>query len=393
MGLMGYGNSWRAHRRLFHQYFRSTIVFTYHPSSTKAVREMIRRLRDTPDHFMRHIRFMAGSNILRIVYGMEVESEDDPNLALVEEGIKIVSRIANAGAYLVDSFPIMQHIPAWFPGAQFKRDGARWKPIVEEMFTRPYKELKASFDNGDPKPCVLTSMLYNISQDEEDPNRSMLEDVVINTSGTTYIAASDTTTSTLHTFVLAMSMHPELQKRAQEELGDIVGQDRLPEMGDRDALPFITAIVKECLRWRPALPLASPHRSVTDDEYEGFYIPAGSLVIGNAWAILHDKERYPDPDTFNPSRFINREGRLRKDVPDPTEAFGWGRRICPGRYFFLDLAWLAAANILAVFSIEKPIDELGNVVEPSGEYTTGLFSFPVPFKATFKVRSNVGVLV
>ncbi|EKM51686.1 uncharacterized protein PHACADRAFT_102181, partial [Phanerochaete carnosa HHB-10118-sp] len=183
------------------------------------------------------------------------------------------------------------------------------------------------------------------------------------------------TTSTLLTFVLAMSMHPELQKRAQEELDGIVGQDRLPEMEDQDALPFITAIMKECLRWRPVLPLGVAHQSLADDEYKGFYIPAGSVIIGNTWAILHDAERYPDPDTFNPYRFVDREGRLQKDAFDPMEAFGYGRRMCPGRYFALDFMWLAMANILAVFSIQKPVDELGNVIEPSGVYTTGLFRY------------------
>jgi len=251
---------------------------------------------------------------------------------------------------------------------------------------RPHREAKASFDNGNAKPCVLTDMLLSISQDKEGRDPLMLENVVINTTGTAYSAASDTTTLTLLTFVLAMLMHPEVQKRAQSELDGFLNRDRLPEMEDRDALPFITAIMKECLRWRPPLPLAVPHVCVADDEYKGFNIPAESFVFGNVWAIMHDKERYQDPDTFDPSRFVNHEGKLRKDVPDPTEVFGFGRRVCPGRYFALDFVWLAMANLVAVFSIEKPVDELGNVIEPSGEYMTGLFSFPAPFKAAFKVR-------
>ncbi|EKM49142.1 uncharacterized protein PHACADRAFT_60089, partial [Phanerochaete carnosa HHB-10118-sp] len=64
---------------------------------------------------------------LRIIYGVEVESENDPNIALVEEGVRILSVLSNAGAYLVDAFPILQYVPAWFPGAQFKRDAAKWR--------------------------------------------------------------------------------------------------------------------------------------------------------------------------------------------------------------------------------------------------------------------------
>jgi len=383
---MKYGDYWRLHRKLFHQYFRSTVVARYHPVSTKTVGELIHALRQTPDQFLRHIRLMAGSNILRIVYGMEVKSEDDPIIVLIEESMNILSKFVNVGSYLVDSLPVLQYIPAWVPGAQFKRDAAKWTPIVEGMFMKPYMELKTSLENGDAKPCVLNDMLTDIYQDKEGHDRSLLESVVINTTGTAYSAASDTTTLTLLTFVLAMLIHPEVQKTAQKELDGVIGRDRPPEMEDQDALPFITALMKECLRWRPPLPLAVPHKSIADDEYKGFYIPAGSVIVGNAWAIMHDKERYQDPDTFNPSRFVDSEGRLRKDVPDPMEVFGYGRRICPGRHLALDLVWLAMANILAVFSIEKPIDEQGNVVEPSGEYMPGFFSFPAPFKAAFKVR-------
>ncbi|EKM51547.1 uncharacterized protein PHACADRAFT_212190 [Phanerochaete carnosa HHB-10118-sp] len=387
-GLMGYGDYWRAHRRLFHQYFRPAVVSTYHPSSAKAVREMISALRDAPDRFVEHIRHMARSNILKIVYDIEIKPEGDPLIAIIEEGVRVFSRVTVAGAYLVDSFPILRHIPAWFLGAQFKRDAAKWRPFVEEMYMRPHREVKASFDNGNTKPCLVTDALFEISRDKDGRDSLIDEEVVIGTLGTAYAAASDTTILAMLNFVLAILVHPEVQKIAQEELDNIVGRDRLPEIEDRDTLPFITAVMKECLRWRPPLPLALPHRSVADDEYRGFHIPAGSVVIGNAWAILHDGERYPDPDVFNPLRFLDGEGRLRKDVPDPMDVFGYGRRICPGRYFALDVIWLAMANILAAFSVEKPVDERGNVIEPTGEYLTGTFSFPAPFKADFKVRGR-----
>ncbi|EKM48300.1 uncharacterized protein PHACADRAFT_214864 [Phanerochaete carnosa HHB-10118-sp] len=98
--LMGYGDYWRAHRRLSHQYFRPAAVSKYYPSSAKSVHEMILALRDTPGRFMEHIRHMAGSNILRIVYGIEVKPEDDPLIPIVEESVQVFSKITVAGAYL-----------------------------------------------------------------------------------------------------------------------------------------------------------------------------------------------------------------------------------------------------------------------------------------------------
>ena len=122
--------------------------------------------------------------------------------------------------------------------------------------------------------------------------------------------------------------------------------------------------------------------------------------------MLHDERRYPEPDTFNPSRFLTADGKLDPSVPDPVEAFGHGRRICPGRHFAADNVWLLYANVLAAFIIEKPVDGSGNTVEPTGEYTPGMFryephgfdepillsaewpSFPLPFKADIRPRSS-----
>jgi len=65
---------------------------------------------------------------------------------------------------------------------------------------------------------------------------------------------------------------------------------------------------------------------MTDDVYEGMFLPAGSIVLGNVWAILHDEEVYKDPETFNPDRFLI-DGYLNPDIRSPeVAAFGFGRR-------------------------------------------------------------------
>ena len=80
-----------------------------------------------------------------------------------------------------------------------------------------------------------------------------------------------------------MTLFPEVQKKAQEELMAVVGPDRLPEYEDQDSLPYLRAVMKECLRWRAVVPLGLPHRAIEDDEYRGYLIPKGSIVIYNIW--------------------------------------------------------------------------------------------------------------
>ena len=101
-----------------------------------------------------------------------------------------------------------------------------------------------------------------------------------------------------------MALYPEVQKKAQAEIDAVVGPNRLPDFHDRPSLPYINAVVKESSRWNLVTPLGSyrpflivivatilmsfkavPHMSTIDDEYKGFYIPKGTVVIGNAWLV------------------------------------------------------------------------------------------------------------
>ena len=76
-----------------------------------------------------------------------------------------------------------------------------------------------------------------------------------------------------------MAMHPEIQAKAQRELDDLLKFIRLPELDDFESLPYCQALLMEVLRWRPAAPLGIPHRLMVDDQYDGYQLPAGSLVF------------------------------------------------------------------------------------------------------------------
>lgn len=84
-------------------------------------------------------------------------------------------------------------------------------------------------------------------------------------------------------FILAMVKYPEVQAKAQAELDRVLGQYQLPTFNDEESLPYITALMMEFLRWHPCTPLTVPHMSIQDDEYKGYLIPAGSIMIPNAW--------------------------------------------------------------------------------------------------------------
>jgi hypothetical protein len=109
----------------------------------------------------------------------------------------------------------------------------------------------------------------------------------------------------VQTVFLAMALYPEVQKKAQAEIDAVIGPNRFPDFHDRPSLSYINAVIKELLRWNLVLPLGRPfkfviimiaailtssegvpHMSTSGDEYNGFYIPKGTIMIGNAWLVL-----------------------------------------------------------------------------------------------------------
>ncbi|EIW84440.1 cytochrome P450 [Coniophora puteana RWD-64-598 SS2] len=181
-----------------------------------------------------------------------------------------------------------------------------------------------------------------------------------------------------------MVLYPDVQARAREEIEAVVGTERLPDFRDRPALPYIEAVLREILRWKPVVPLGIPHAAASDDVYDGFMIPKRAVIIPNLWAMARDPLKYSSPDTFSPERFLDSNGNLVHDTP--YFVFGFGRRICPGRHLALGSVWIAIAQILASFSIEKAKDAAGTSIDPNPGWTHGVTSCPKPFPCNFIAR-------
>ena len=115
-------------------------------------------------------------------------------------------------------------------------------------------------------------------------------------------------------------------RKTQEELDRVIRKGELPDLSHKDNLPYIKALVKEVPRWNPPLPISLPNRAMQDDVYRGRLIPAGAVMIQNVWTICRDPSIYPDPESFNPDRFL-KDGKIDPLVFNPEDrVFGTGRR-------------------------------------------------------------------
>ena len=168
-------------------------------------------------------------------------------------------------------------------------------------------------------------------------------------------------------WTLAILAYPETQARAQAELDAVVGRTRLPTFADYPHLPYIRAMVKEALRWRPVDPVGLPHRSIEDDWYEGMFIPKGTVCIANVWHLNRDPEIYgEDAAHFNPARHLDADGEVSPGPPDTKEeshvTYGFGRRLCVGRHVANNSLFIDIAVLLWALKIERKKDAAGKLL-------------------------------
>ncbi|EKM54957.1 uncharacterized protein PHACADRAFT_208499 [Phanerochaete carnosa HHB-10118-sp] len=391
-GLQCYGPEWRDGRKAFQTQFHAGVVQKYRPALSREIYRFLRRLCANPAEWAHLLNLMAGGLIMSIGYAIDVQEKNDPLLAAEEHAAECVKKTLVPGAYLVDILPFLKYMPEWLPGAGFQREAKAWRKSMLQVLHAPYDVVKERMarDPAATPDCVTKSLMEKMVDTAKDP--AYMERVAKSAVGSMYLAGSDTTLSIIMSCILAMVLHPDVQRRAQESI-DRVCQGRLPDYSDYDALPYVHAFVREGLRWNPVVALNLPHRCTTDDIYKEYLIPEGSIVVANIRAILHDPTVYPDPSIFNPERFLRRtlddELELDPNVLDPAQAaFGFGRRICPGRLMAYQSIWLALANLLAAFRIECAKDESGEPIVPSGEYDWGFSNHPKPFKCAIRPRSK-----
>nr|BAM66576.1 ferulate-5-hydroxylase [Chrysanthemum x morifolium] len=185
-------------------------------------------------------------------------------------------------------------------------------------------------------------------------------------------------------WAMAELMHtPEALKRVQQELTDVVGLERRVEESDFERLTYFKCVIKETLRMHPPIPVTL-HKSSEATTVDGYYIPKGSRVMVNQYAINRDKDYWEDPDTFNPSRFLKDGSPDFKGNNFEFLPFGSGRRSCPGMQLGLYATEMAVAHLLHSFTWElpdgmKPSElDMGDVFGLTAPKAVRLVAVPTP---------------
>lgn len=313
-----------------------------------------------------------------MTYGYSIErGEEDPLVNLSNRMNNNLSLAVIPLRWLVDIIPAIQLLPEGFLGMRFKEIARQWKKINQAVADIPYSFVQKQMASGNYQPSYVSNLVHAMSDSDTDGLEPGCDDelAIKWTAASLFGAGADAVASSLTNFVLAMVMFPEVQNKAQKEIDDVIGTDRLPTFGDRERLPYTEGIVKEVFRWNPFAPLGAPHVASEDIIYESYRIPKGAYIFPAAWSMLQDHNIYAQANTFKPERYLE-----PNNEPDPKSmAFGYGRRICPGRYFADSAIFLSITHILAMFKIAKAVDAQGMEIDAQLQVSPGVSNYPAAF--------------
>ncbi|KAF7367189.1 O-methylsterigmatocystin oxidoreductase [Mycena sanguinolenta] len=337
-----FGKRWRLHRKLARVALSPEALKEYDSTLMNISAILNRSLADSPADFISDVRLAAGRVIMSTMYGISVDSAQDPYIVRAEAAMNMISKAAIPGEFLVDLLPALKYLPTWFPLTRFHTVGEKGRRMIEELVEKPYQYVKDEMAVGSSVPSFTRDALTkNELQTERDTDESF-EHAVKWAAASMYAAGQEVASSThsvplqslnlsfqisssVLNMIMALALHPDILRTAQAEIDSVVGRQRLPSIEDRHALPYTLAIVKETLRWHPPLPMDIPRASIQDDFYNGYLIPKNTTVIPNIWAL----SRAPDPDyppeSFSPERFLD-TSRTHKPLSPFEYCFGFGRR-------------------------------------------------------------------
>ncbi|RAR10637.1 cytochrome p450 [Stemphylium lycopersici] len=390
-----YGKEWSVRRKLLHQALTPRALRLYKPVQTAEASRLCCQLLEGPANWEKLLERFTSSIVFCVAYGHRIDSLNARVIRQRFQFMHVAASLNVPGKYLVESFPILKHVPdALAPWkADIKARGREEAAANMALVDTVRSDLARTKSQGEDIPDSLCKLLLEQREKEHIPLSDRDFSYI---PASLFGAGSDTTASTLCTALLALVTHPEVLDAAHKELDAVTGRARSPTFDDETSLPYIRALVKEVLRWRPVAVLGgTPHASTEDDVYNGYYIPSGTTVLGNSWAINLNDEYYPDPHHFDPTRFLDEALAERAKAATPRtgklhpakaghSSFGWGRRICPGAGLAENSLFIAFAKILWAFDIRpKPGAQYDTFA-----YTEGFNIRPRKFECEIRVRSR-----
>ncbi|KAH6756773.1 hypothetical protein C2S53_020931 [Perilla frutescens var. hirtella] len=266
--------------------------------------------------------FNLMSATLFSIQATEFDSKVTREFREIIEGVASIVGVAN----FADYFPILK--PFDLQGIKGKAEASlgKLREKVEGYLNQRLESRKANPDA--PKKTDFLETLVDIM--EADESGHFTKDHLIHLLMDLLVGGSDTNSTTIEWIMSELVMNPDKLAKVKEELKSVVGEKKVVPESEMARLPYLQAVIKEVLRYHPPGPLLLPRKAESDQQLNGgYFIPKGTQVLINMWAIGRDPTIWKNPDSFEPERFLDQnidfKGQDFELIP-----FGSGRRLCPG---------------------------------------------------------------
>uniref|UniRef100_A0A8C4ZXA7 Cytochrome P450 2K1-like n=1 Tax=Gadus morhua TaxID=8049 RepID=A0A8C4ZXA7_GADMO len=289
----------------------------------------------------------AASNIIAfIVYGSRFEYSDPQFKGMVNRANENIRIIGTAPIQLYNIFPWMGK---WIKTVKLLKNNLE---VQVNHFRDLIDQLKTSL-NAEMCRCLIDSFQIRKQKDEDSCVTDSLyhEENLLKVVSNLFAAGTDTTGTTLRWALLLMAKYPQIQFQVQEELRRETGS-RQVRVEDRKKLPYTDAVIHETQRLASILPVAIPHVTTQDVNFQGFFIRKGTTVYPLLTSVLHDDCEWETPSTFNPAHFLDKQGRFVKR--DAFMPFSAGRRACLGEGLARMELFLFFTSLLQRFRFTPP---------------------------------------
>ncbi|XP_071452662.1 methyl farnesoate epoxidase-like [Hetaerina americana] len=308
---------------------------------------------------------MANLNtLLHLIIGKRFEYSD-PTLRKLMHNIRKIWSITDPCGGLFAVYPLIPN--SFFQSSKISgvKKLYNW---LQYFFQEEFDQHRKNYDSGVIKDYI-DAFISEISNQDSDPDTTFTENQLIATCFEFLAGGTITTHNTLSYALLYMVLYPEIQSAVQAELDEVVGPNRLPNLGDRPKLCYTEATLLEVFRKSCVFPLAIPHASFDQKEditYREYTIPKNARVILNIHGLHHDPKVWNDPANFRPARFLDEEGKAVGH--DGLLPFGIGKRSCIGEAVAHSTLILFFSTLMLMYTFKIPSGETIPAEDPVGHF-------------------------
>ncbi|RLL93249.1 hypothetical protein CFD26_100478 [Aspergillus turcosus] len=313
---------------------------------------------------------------LTLNYGFRIEGNVDD--ALLREIVDVERGVSN---FRSTSNNWQDYIPLLRIWAKTNHEAEEFRARRDKYMTFLLDMLKERIAQGTDKPCITGNIL-------KDPEAKLNEAEVKSICLTMVSAGLDTVPGNLIMGIayLASEDGQRIQQKAYEEIMKVYPNgDAWEKCLVEEKVAYVTALVKETLRFWTVIPICLPRESTKDIVYNGATIPAGTTFFMNAYAADYDEDHFKLPDKFIPERYLD----VSEGAGTPHYGYGAGSRMCAGSHLANRELYTAYIRLITAFTMHPARDPADRPILDAIECNaipTALTTEPKPFKVGFKPR-------